>query len=119
MDRQRRREMEALRRAGKRALRWLCILAPALLSGCLTGRANLEEKLLAETPPAGEAADIARAYQVNCPDVIEVRIINRPDLHWITYVDVDGTLPVDYLARPRVEGRTREEITRLLAARLG
>jgi protein involved in polysaccharide export with SLBB domain len=95
------------------------LLGLATLAGCASDRASVEKNLMATVPTPEEEVAVARGYRVSCPDVIAVRVINRPDLHWTAAVDVDGTLPVDYLARPRVEGRSVDEIGRIVAARLG
>jgi protein involved in polysaccharide export with SLBB domain len=91
----------------------------ALFTGCLSDRASIEKQLLAELPSVEEKDAVAQAYRVYCPDVIDIHVINRPELHWTAAVDVDGSLSVDSLARPRVEGRTTVEISGIVAARLG
>jgi protein involved in polysaccharide export with SLBB domain len=91
----------------------------AVSAGCLSDRASIEKQLLAELPSIEEKDAVAQAYRVYCPDVIDIRVIDRPALHWTGFVDVDGSLPVDELARPRVEGRTTSEISKIVAARLG
>jgi protein involved in polysaccharide export with SLBB domain len=93
-------------------------LLPLLLTGCVAGRGNVDKKLLAQ-PPREEPLHIAHAYHVHCPDIIAVRVMNHPEYQWRVAVDVDGSLPIEQLARPRVEGRTVAEMGKIVATRLG
>jgi len=67
-------------------------------------------------PPISFPVDPASAgYPVNCPDVLEVFVPQRPDLSGRFAVTPEGWLPIPALNSPRVEGKTVPEIRRILA----
>ncbi|QJW97588.1 hypothetical protein FTUN_5163 [Frigoriglobus tundricola] len=72
-----------------------------------------DPKSAAETPAP------STAYQVGCPDVLEVAFRDRPDWHAVAVVDVDGRLPLAQPGNPRVDGRTLQQIRDDLAALAG
>src|SRR5947209_177802 len=107
-------------KTGRRPSLWLpLLLGLATLAGCASDRASVEKNLMAEVPTPEEEVAVARGYRVTCPDMVAVRVVNRPDLHWAAAVDVDGTFPVDALGRLRFEGHGVDEIAHLVAVRLG
>jgi protein involved in polysaccharide export with SLBB domain len=92
----------------------------ALLAGCSS------TQFLRQTCPtpadpkaAAEAPAPSTAYQVGCPDVLEVAFRDRP--HWdaVAVVDVDGRLPLEQPGNPHVDGRTLTQIRDDLAALAG
>ncbi len=103
-------------------LRWqhtLLCLVFLCLAGCTGDRVLVGKSLLADAPAPEETSLVARGYRVCCPDVIEVSVAHRPDLHWTAAVDVEGAYPIENLGRPRVEGRGVDDIAHLVAVRLG
>jgi protein involved in polysaccharide export with SLBB domain len=92
----------------------------ALVAGC-SGTQFLQQKC--PTPPdpkaAAEAPAPSAAYQVACPDVLEVTFADRPEWDAVAVVDVDGRLPLVEPGNPRVEGHTLEEIRAALARLAG
>ncbi len=99
---------------------WLlfCLLASVMHVGCAGQRGNVEKKLMTEPSPAEHARSVAESYRVGCPDVLEVRIAQRPGLAVRTIVGPDGCvrLPAD-LGDLRVEGRTIAESAGDVASR--
>jgi protein involved in polysaccharide export with SLBB domain len=96
--------------------RWLLAL-PALgllvLSGCADGR--IERALLADRNPAAHGHDLAALYTVHCPDVLELRIANKP--HWSGQQTVgpDGRIVLGEAGPLRVDGLSAPEIARRVA----
>src|SRR5262249_28900745 len=95
-------------------------LVLALTAGCSNTQFL---RLTCPTPPdpkaAAEAPHPSVAYQVGCPDVLEISFTDHPDWDAIAVVDVDGRLPLDQPGNPRVDGRTLAEIRADLAALAG
>jgi protein involved in polysaccharide export with SLBB domain len=111
----------ALRR-GRFAVRAFALLA--LLALAVAGCSSTEFLRKKCPPPpdpkaAAEAPAPSAAYQVGCPDVLEVVFRDRPDWDAIAVVNVDGRLPLEQPGNPRVEGRTLEQIRDDLAALAG
>ena len=65
---------------------------------------------------AGERPAPTAAYQVGCPDVLEVTFLDHPDWDAVGVVDVDGRLPLEQPGPVRADGRTLAEIRADLAA---
>ncbi len=68
---------------------------------------------------AAEAPAPTAAYQVGCPDVLQVTFLDRPEWDALAVVDVDGRLPLERPGNPRVDGRTLGQIRADLAALAG
>jgi polysaccharide biosynthesis/export protein len=100
------------------------LAAPALVLALFAGCASTE--LLRRTCPtpanpqaAAEAPAPTAAYQVGCPDVLEVAFRDHPDWDALVVVDVDGRLPLEQPGNPRVDGLTLDQIRAELAALAG
>lgn len=108
----------ALRR-GRFAARALALFAVAV-AGC-SNTQFLRQKCPPPADPkaAAEAPAPSVAYQVGCPDVLEVVFRDRPDWDAIAVVNVDGRLPLEQPGNPRVEGLTLEQIRDDLAVLAG
>ena len=94
--------------------------ALALVAGC----SNTQFLRRACPPPpdpkaAAEAPAPSVAYQVGCPDVLEVAFRDHPEWDAVAVVDVDGRLPLAEPGNPRVDGRTLQQIRDDLAALAG
>lgn len=102
-------------KAGTRAA-----LVLALFAGC-SGTQFLQKKCPTPADPkaAAEAPAPTAAYQVACPDVLQVMFADRPEWDAVAVVDVDGRLPLAYPGNPIVDGRTLEQIRADLAALAG
>jgi polysaccharide export outer membrane protein len=87
-----------------------------LLAGCSTTQL-LRQKC--PTPPdlkaAAESPAPTAAYQIGCPDVLQVSFTDYPNWDAVAVVDVDGRLPLEYPGKLQAEGRTLEEIRNDLA----
>jgi protein involved in polysaccharide export with SLBB domain len=58
---------------------------------------------------------VAESYVVLCPDVLDIRLANHPELSGPHPIGVDGRIDLEPLSRPRVEGETTAEIAQQLA----
>src|SRR5437016_3256348 len=96
---------------GHSRLCWSLLLA---LAGCATSRAPIDRALQAQNAQAPRAAQSATAYVINCPDVVEIEINTRPDLHARREIGPDGRIDLPTLGRFRVEGQTTAEVGRRL-----
>jgi protein involved in polysaccharide export with SLBB domain len=106
---------------GKRRSSWSALLAGVLIgcAGCATGRASVEKHLLADKQHAQLHKAVAELYRVGCPDVLEVRIDDRPELSGTFTVGPTGRIELKDYAPLRVDGRTLPEIARLVARETG
>ncbi len=68
---------------------------------------------------AAEAPAPAAAYQVGCPDVLQVMFADHPEWDALAVIDVDGRLPLERPGNPRVDGHTLQQIRAELAALAG
>src|SRR5262249_14387724 len=84
-----------------------------------SGRSHVERSLMADRGTTTRNEGVAEHYTVGCPDVLEVRVSNRPDLSGRQTVGPDGRIELAALGRQRGEGHTPPEIAQLLAAALG
>jgi protein involved in polysaccharide export with SLBB domain len=91
-----------------------------LLTGC-SNTQLLRQKC--PTPPdpkaAAESPAPSTAYEVGCPDVLQVNFVDYPSWDAVAVVDVDGRLPLEYPGQPQADGRTLEEIRNDLASLAG
>jgi protein involved in polysaccharide export with SLBB domain len=88
------------------------------VTGCATGRANVEKNLMADTN-TGRSAGVSEHYLVSSPDVLEVSLSNRPELTGTYFIEADGRIDLGDYGRPRVEGQSLAEVARLLASEIG
>jgi protein involved in polysaccharide export with SLBB domain len=84
-------------------------------AGCLAGRSHLEHNLMSDRGAVPRSPAVADHYTVGCPDVLEIRVLSRPDLSGRFKIGPEGRIELGELGRPRVEGRTSPQIARLLA----
>jgi polysaccharide biosynthesis/export protein len=73
----------------------------------------------ADPKAAAEAPAPAAAYQVGCPDVLEVAFLDRPEWDALAVVDVDGRLPLEHPGKPHVDGLTLTQVRDQLAVLAG
>lgn len=107
---------EACRRGRFAAL----VVALALTAGCAsTDFLRKTCPTPADPKAAAEAPAPSVAYQVGCPDVLDVKFRDYPQWDAIAVVDVDGRLPLEQPGNPRVDGRTLEQIRDDLAELAG
>jgi protein involved in polysaccharide export with SLBB domain len=97
-------------------LRLASALLFLLLAGCSDARflnrtcPQPPNPKMAAAVPAPDAR-----YRVGCPDVLEIRFTDRPDWDALVAIDLDGSIPVGYDARPRIEGLTLDEVREAVA----
>lgn len=105
-------------KTGKRWSSWtyLLLLAMFPLAGCATDRAFVEKSLLrSQTAVQG----IAEHYRAGCPDVIDVTIADRSELSGRYTIGPDGRIELGEYGDLRVEGRTCDEIAKLIGDEIG
>lgn len=105
-------------RWGIAALTLLC----AWTAGCVhqaQQRAYVERNLLHDRESAKRNESVADHYQVGCPDVLTIELAHAPGVKIRQVVGADGRIELNPKVRPRVEGRSPEEIVDMLAAELG
>jgi protein involved in polysaccharide export with SLBB domain len=93
-----------------------------LLAGCCSSNTQfLRRTCPTPTDPktAAEAPAPTAAYQVGCPDVLQVGFVDHPEWDAVAVVDVDGRLPLKRPGDPHVDGRTLGEIRADLAQLAG
>ncbi len=90
-----------------------------LAAGCAADRSHVDRALRADKGTAARSQGIAELYTVHCPDVLQVTVADRPDLSGRQTIGPDGRIDLGSAGRPRVEGRTIAEVTRLVAERVG
>jgi protein involved in polysaccharide export with SLBB domain len=95
----------------------LGVLACALLPGCVFDRAAIEQKLQADRD--ARTAEVAQQYRVACPDVLEVRLAQRPELSGLYTVGPAGRINLADYASLRVESRPPSEIAQMIAEETG
>ncbi len=91
------------------------VLLVGLVAGCASDRQLLDQTLRAARDHGTRPEDVAAAYRVSCPDVLEVRVAGRDDLAGERPIDPDGCLRVGRLGRMRVEGQTPAEVAAQVA----
>jgi len=62
---------------------------------------------------------VVQAYHVFCPDVLEIRVVGRPDLSGWRAIDSDGRIELGKLGRLRVEGRSLPQVVNILSEEIG
>ncbi len=87
----------------------------ALLAGCAHDHCQLEQALAAYSADDAHCRTISDGYEVACPDVLDVRTVNRPDLTGLRPVGADGRIDLGPAGRVRVEGLTVAEVARCVA----
>jgi protein involved in polysaccharide export with SLBB domain len=97
--------------------KWLLLIGIvcALQAGCGMGRPHVDQSLLEHRPSPTTPTRLAEHYAVRFPDVIEVRVTDRPSLSGERVINVEGKIelsPGDFL---RVEGKSASQIADLIA----
>jgi protein involved in polysaccharide export with SLBB domain len=102
---------------GKVGSTWLSLLVLAA-AGCAGDRGSIDKSLLAERQ-AEPNPEVRAQYVVGCPDVLELRLPQRPELSGTYAVNADGRIDLGDYGRLRVAGKPVREVARLLAAETG
>jgi len=105
-------------------VRFVVACAGALVLSLTAGCANTQFLLRvcpqpADPKAAAEAPAPSSAYQIGCPDVLEVAFLDRPEWNAVAVVDVDGRLPLEEPGSPHVDGLTLAGVRAELAAMSG
>ena len=88
------------------------------LAGCAAlNRVNVEKHLLDDKTQ--RHAGVTEQYRVGCPDVLEIRLDDRPELSGRHTIPPSGRVELGDYAKLRVEGRTLTEIAQLVAQETG
>lgn len=107
-------------RTHRRCRCWLALLVMvcAFQAGCGFGKSRLDQALLNHRPPEGGTSRVGEHYLVRFPDVLDIRIAERPSMSGERPIGIEGKIelaPGDYL---RVEGKTTSQIVLLIADHL-
>lgn len=92
-------------------------LALLALAGCAHGRCPYRS--LSAFAPAAPTDTPLPVYHIACPDVLEVRLADKPNWDCLASVGVDGRVKVGPEAAVAVEGLTAEQARVAVAAVLG
>jgi protein involved in polysaccharide export with SLBB domain len=90
-----------------------------LLAGCQSLRPNVDRNLMADPGRGQGSFGVAERYIVECPDLLDITIVRYPGLSGLHPVGVDGRVDLEPTGRPRVEGKTVEEIAHEIADHVG
>lgn len=104
---------------GKARSSWLILLLGVGLAGCAADRASVEKNLMADKQTARLHEGVAEQYRVGCPDVLEIRVGEKPDLSGQYAVGPNGRIDLGDYGSLRVEGRTLAEVAELVAKETG
>jgi protein involved in polysaccharide export with SLBB domain len=86
-----------------------------LLAGCALCRPGVDCALLADKGLAARSQNVAEAYRVNCPDVLDITVDSHSDLNGQREIGPDGRIHLATAGRLYVEGHTISEVAQLLA----
>ena len=83
---------------------WRGMLRAALVlcAGCAAPQPRIRSAL--QTPPGAPSPEIAAAYPISCPDVVDVSFASRPALSGRYSVDPDGAIAVAGVGRVPISG---------------
>jgi protein involved in polysaccharide export with SLBB domain len=93
--------------------RFAACLACSFLGGCIAGPPIQKQQDIAVS------AECSRAYTLRAPDRLDVSFGSRPNLTASYAIDAEGRIDLGSAGRVRLEGRTVDECTRLIADALG
>lgn len=93
---------------------WLCLLAPLaqFAIGCLPWRtqsSSIIDSALVDRVAIDPAEPCSHDYRLGVPDVISVRFSRLPQADCLAALDLDGTIDLGRVGRPRIEGSTIDE----------
>jgi protein involved in polysaccharide export with SLBB domain len=97
---------------------WLGLLL-CLPAGCALCRPPLDRAIPAENGLEVRRENVAEAYIVNCPDVLDVAVNAHPELTGQHEIGPDGRIDLGARGRLSVEGRTVADVAALLAQAAG
>jgi len=97
------------------------VVVSALLmcAGCATERVNVERALQAAGTDPRRMQGVAEHYQLHCPDAIELRLRDRPELSGQYAIEATGCIDLGDYGPLRVEGKTLAEAARRIAQETG
>jgi protein involved in polysaccharide export with SLBB domain len=89
----------------------LLALGLAMLTGCASHCAQVDQALMANHAAPAHTQDVAEHYKVGCPDVLEIVVAGHPELAPAQKrIQADGTVDLGSFGRIRVEGYGSGEI---------
>jgi protein involved in polysaccharide export with SLBB domain len=106
-------------RSSWRARGAVSLCALLLFAGCATDRINVERALVSTATDPQRTLGVTEHYLLHCPDAIEVRIRNRPDLSGQYAIEATGCIEVGDYGPLRIEGKTLGEVGRRIAQQTG
>jgi polysaccharide biosynthesis/export protein len=95
-----------------RTIIWALLLCP---TGCTATRSQINRSLADGSGPEVRPASPLEAYQVACPDVLDLQMPERADLCGRRHVGPDGRIDLGNLGRLRVEGQSTGQIAQQVA----
>lgn len=105
--------------AGRLLLLSLCIVAAALLAGCGGGRGGPVPYDVAMAPPDVQGEPVANtSAPIGALDTLQINVFQVPTLSGEFTVDQAGAIDYPLLGTVPVQGRTAQEVSTQLAARL-
>jgi protein involved in polysaccharide export with SLBB domain len=87
----------------------------ALLAGCSTASQQIDHALMAHKSPAGSQESTAAEYRIGCPDRLDIRIREHPEINGSYTVGADGRVMLGNLGQVRIEGKTIAQAAALIA----
>lgn len=98
---------------------WLLGPILALTAGCAVHRSQLEQALQGDHNPAAHAPRAALAYEIHCPDVLEVQVAGRPQLCGLHPLRPDGCVSLGFAEGLSIDGMTPLQAAQAIADQLG
>jgi protein involved in polysaccharide export with SLBB domain len=95
------------------------ILAFVSVTGCSGDRALLDRALHRERPPLPQKVNAGAEYLVYCPDILELKVPDRPGLNGCQAIGVDGRIDLGSYGRLRVEGLSVDQVADAIAGVIG
>lgn len=94
-------------------------LGLALAAGCASAPPRLDPQLHGDRAASAPGPHAGDHYAIACPDVLDVRVDDRPTLVGERAVGTDGRIDLGAAGRVRVEGQTTAEAAATIGEALG
>jgi protein involved in polysaccharide export with SLBB domain len=87
----------------------------ALLAGCSTSSQQIDHALMADKSPAASQESTAAEYRIGCPDRLDIRIPEHPEIDGTYIVGANGRVALGNLGQVRIEGKSIAQAATLIA----